>query len=65
MSVKVDGKLYHLASYYAHWDTVNGALVPPTRCLEFQDIILREEIAAQDNLHSLSPIEISRLNPEV
>lgn len=65
MSVKVDGTLYHLVSYYAHWDTVNGALVPPTRCLEFQDIILREELAEQDNLHSLSPMEKFRLKMEV
>lgn len=46
MSVKVDGNLYHLVSYYAHWGTVNGAMIPPTRFLEFQDIILREKLAA-------------------
>lgn len=47
MSVKIDGNLYHLVSYYAHWDTVNGALVPPTRCLELQDIILKTRWLSQ------------------
>ncbi len=65
MSVKVDGTLHHLISYYMQWDTVNGLLKSPTRLLDFQDTILRNELAAQENMQSLSPMEQFRLDLEV
>jgi len=62
---KVDGTLHHLISYYIQWDTVNGLLKSPTRLLDFQDTILRNELAAQENMQSLSPMEQFRLDLEV
>ena len=65
MSVSVDGTPHHLVSYYTQWDTVNGLLKSPTRLLDFQDTILPNELAAQENMQSLSPMEQFRLDIEV
>ncbi len=65
MSVSVDGTPHHLVSYYTQWDTVNGLLKSPTRLLDFQDTILRNELAAQENMQSLSSMKQFRLNIEV
>lgn len=65
ISVKVDETVYHLVCYYAQWDTVNGVLISPTRCLDFKDIVLRDELATHKDLRFLSPMEKFRLNVEV
>ncbi len=63
--VWVDGILLCLESYYKPWDTVNRVLVPPTRCLEFQDTSLRCSLAIQEDLQIWSPTEAFRLDMEV
>ncbi len=63
--VWVDGILLHLDSYYRQWDTANGRLVPPMRCLDFQDISIRDSLASQDDLQFYSPMEAFRLDMEV
>ena len=63
--VSVDEIQLCLESYYKPWDTVNGNLVPPTRCVDFQNVNLRPGLATQDNLNTRSPMETIRLAIEV
>ncbi len=65
MSVKVDDTLHHLIFYYMQWNIVNELLKSLTRLLDFQDMILRNELAAQENMQSLSSMKQFRLNLEV
>lgn len=64
-SVWVDGIQICLESYYKPWDTVNGLLIPPTRCLHFQDVTLRHSLAIREDLQIWSPMEAFRSTIEV
>ena len=64
-SVQIDSKILIIFLYYRQWDTTNGILVPPLRCLDFEGIYLRKIFTIQDDLQFLSPIEAFRSNLEV
>ncbi len=64
-SVWVGDKLLVIFSHYRQWDTTNGKLVPPSRCLYFQAIRLRNIFTSQGDLRSYSPIEAFRFKMEV